>query len=192
MPKIKKLRARNLCNTSSRTRRRIIQLENQDANFARSNSSESMITNNSESSPNFSTQLPLPTTLPMILTNNCNDNLISHNSFFETNINAFTVNSFNAVPIYNTESIENDVTNLNTIETIKTELKNWAVNCRISHCHINSLLVILRKYNGFEKLPKDARTLLQTPVVNFNQIRLVNPNGKYFHFGLTDSLLKYY
>lgn len=67
------------------------------------------------------------------------------------------------------------------------------LNCRISQCLINSLLIILRKYNGFEKLPKDARTpLLQTPVVDFNQIRLVNPNGKYFHFGLTDSLLKYY
>lgn len=123
MPKIKKLCTKNLCNTSSRIRRRIIQLQNQDAHFARRNFSESLITNNSESSPHCSTtQLPLPTTstLPMTLTNNCNDNLISNSSFSETNINTFTVNSFNALPAYNAESIENDVTNSNTILTIKT------------------------------------------------------------------------
>lgn len=57
---------------------------------------------------------------------------------------------------------------------------------------MNTLLIILRKYKGFEKLPKDSRTLLQTPIVHTDQIRLVDPNGKYFHFGLADTLIKYY
>lgn len=85
-----------------------------------------------------------------------------------------------------------NVNNIDEFETIQTEQKDWTVNCRIAQCHLHLLLGIFKKCKGFEKLPKDSRTIFQTPIFKTDQIRLVNPNGKYFHFGLTNSLLKYY
>lgn len=121
---------------------------------------------------------------------------IHNDLFFETcnNIdnNSPLTDSLQFLPTFNDRRENNCYSNINYFETFRNEIKNWAVNSRISQCHLNALLIILRKYKGFEMLPKDSRTLLQTPKVFINEIRLVNPNGKYFHFGLTNSLLKYF
>ncbi|CAI6370779.1 unnamed protein product [Macrosiphum euphorbiae] len=117
------------------------------------------------------------------------DNIISNSSYSDSNIlNDLTTDCLNLLPAVYAKSNENNYTNLNYIKTIEIELKNWAVSCKIAQCHLNALLIILRKYKGFEKPPKDSRTLLQTPIVYTDQIRLVNPNCKYFHFGLPDTL----
>jgi len=189
MPKINKGPRKKFSNISLRTRRRIIQLQNQDAYFARNNSNQTFNLNSLPCSPRSSNQSPISD----VINSPGVKNIINNNSYSETNIfDDLTTVSLNVLPAVSAKSIQNHYTNLEYIETIEIELKNWAVSCRISQCHLNALLIILRKYKGFEKLLKDSRTLLQTPIVNINQIRLVNPNGKYFHFGLTDILLKYY
>jgi len=190
MPKISKGYKRNILNVSSRTRIRIIQLQNQDAQFMRTNSE-----NNSFQSVNFN-NLPISSYEITISTGNCINNTIYYtNLSSETNIydDNLTIDMSQFLPIQTNISLKNNRTNsINDFETFKTEKKNWAVNCRIAQCHLNALLTILRKYEGFKMLPKDSRTLLQTPNVSIDKIRLVNSNGKYFYFGLTESLLKYY
>lgn len=65
----------------------------------------------------------------------------------------------------------------------RQKLKEWAVRSNISHSHINSLLNILRVH--FPSLPKDARTLLQTPrKYEINEVA----GGKYHHFGIVEGL----
>ncbi|KAM0724656.1 hypothetical protein ACS0PU_009737 [Formica fusca] len=74
-------------------------------------------------------------------------------------------------------------------EFCKTELINdirlWAIENRVSHSAISSLLKILVKYG--HNLPIDARTLFQTP----KQVDIIEMTpGKYYHAGLGDSLKK--
>jgi len=178
MPKINKGFKKNILNISSRTRRRIIQLQNQDADFARNNLNLQFNVNILPSSPCSSNESPRESPISHIIMNSaCTadiDNTISNNSYSETNIlNDLTTDSLNVLPAIYAKSIKNNYKNLNYIKTIEIELKNWAVNCKIAQCHLNALLTILRKYKGFEKLPKDSRTLLQTPIVHIDQIRLV-------------------
>lgn len=71
----------------------------------------------------------------------------------------------------------------------KTEIINdirlWAVENRVNHSAINSLLKILVKYG--HDLPNDVRTLLQTP----KQVDIIEMTpGKYYHAGLENSLRK--
>lgn len=53
---------------------------------------------------------------------------------------------------------------------------------KIPHIALNDLLLILRNRQGFSNLPKDARTLVHTKLVQKGNIRDVHP-GKYYHFG---------
>lgn len=74
-------------------------------------------------------------------------------------------------------------------EFCKTELINdiqlWAIENRISHSAISSLLKILIKYG--HNLSNDARTLFQTP----KQVDIIEMiPGKYYHADLGDSLKK--
>uniref|UniRef100_A0A2S2PL84 DUF4218 domain-containing protein n=1 Tax=Schizaphis graminum TaxID=13262 RepID=A0A2S2PL84_SCHGA len=190
MPKINKGYRRNNLNASLRTRRRIIQLQDQDIQFMKINSYQPDNLNNLLISSN-KTPVPVP------ITNCVNDTIYNNNLSPQINFNInnnLTINEPQFLPVQTNKTIENNCLNSkNDIETFKIEIKNWAVNCRIPQCHLNALLIILRKYDGFKMLPKDSRTLLQTPnKVTIDKIRLINPNGKYFHFGLTESLLKYY
>lgn len=196
MPKIIKGTIRKVIhNTSSRTRRRIVQEHNRDAYFARNNLTRYSNFHNLPSSSNES-----PAAIPTTSIHLVNNDVISNNSFSNNDnnyiFNNLTTDYLNVIPTY-TESSGNSINDLNVngineFETVQTELKDWAVNCKIPQSHLNLLLVILRKCKGFENLPKDSRTFLQTPVVKIDQIRIVNPNGKYYHFGLTNTLLKYY
>lgn len=115
--------------------------------------------------------------------------LLKHN-FFLSNNHVNNVSTATFPLLLSNIEILTKVNNNNV--SIQSELKEWAIKCKIAQCHLNELLLILRKHNGFGELPKDSRTLLQTPKINTDQIRLVNPNGKYFYFGLTNYLLTYF
>lgn len=98
-------------------------------------------------------------------------------------------NSFNQIPIIN--NYEEQVNSVNA-PTLKTELCKWAIECKIPHNHLNLLLSILRKYKICEDtLLKDARTLLSTSN-KIENIRFINSNEKYFHFGLIKALEMHY
>ena len=69
---------------------------------------------------------------------------------------------------------------------IKDERRSWAIKHKVTHVALNDLLMILNqcKIHG---IPKNARTLLETPIKNI--CREVTP-GEYCHFGLSDTLKK--
>lgn len=194
MPKITKGTRRHFSNASSRTRRRIIQLQYENGHSAINsyhsiNISNTQLSSNVTDTPILSNKISMQTSP---VNRNNNNNTIHNNSFSEPDIsNNLTSDLLQYFPLH-TNTNENNHTNLNEITNIEIDLKNWAVNCKIPHCHLNALLIILKKYKGFEKLPKDSRTLLKTPNIPSDQIRLISPNGKYFHFGITDSLLMLY
>jgi len=189
MPKINKISRRNSSNVSLRTRRRIIQMQNQDAKMA--NNLVQSSTENSFKSPLHAAHISANSS---ILSDN-NETQFSDNNLFNSD-NTVETQFFDSTLLLSDNNVNNVsftsplfssnveiLTNVNNV-SIQSELKEWAVKCKIPQCHLNELLVILRKHKGFEELPKDSRTLLQTPKINTNQIRLVNPNRKYFHFGL--------
>ncbi|XP_025154456.1 uncharacterized protein LOC112588077 [Harpegnathos saltator] len=82
----------------------------------------------------------------------------------------------------------NDFTNLSSIQLIKGELINWAVQFQISQTAITALLQILRKYNFDSCLPKNCKTLLKT--ARCTSIRKVAP-GEYFHNGLISGIMEF-
>ncbi|KAF0710825.1 Uncharacterized protein FWK35_00033241, partial [Aphis craccivora] len=60
----------------------------------------------------------------------------------------------------------------------------WAVNYNIPHNAVNGLLPIFKSIPGLAEMPKDARTILKTSVINSTEsIHTVDP-GFYHHFGL--------
>ena len=75
--------------------------------------------------------------------------------------------------------VENGVETPNVLELgLASELKKCFLKHNISHACINDLLGILGNYHS---LPRDARTLLETPA----KIEIKNvPGGKYAHFGI--------
>lgn len=68
------------------------------------------------------------------------------------------------------------------------ELKLFALRSEIKHVHLNYLLKLLRKA-GFEDLPQDSRTLLQTPR-NSNFAISPCPPGEYLYYGLKVAIEK--
>jgi hypothetical protein len=85
----------------------------------------------------------------------------------------------------NVESSEDD--HLGENVTVDLELAQWAVQHKIPHCAVSDLLTILRKYEPFNSLPKDSRTLLNTP--KSTAVRNVTP-GVYTHFGFEEGLVR--
>jgi len=69
---------------------------------------------------------------------------------------------------------------------LEGELREWSVESKVSKSSLDRLLAILRK-NGHEGLPKDSRTLLQTPriIQAFDKC-----GGKYVYLGIKESLEK--
>ncbi|CAG7821197.1 unnamed protein product [Allacma fusca] len=64
-------------------------------------------------------------------------------------------------------------------------LKSWSLKHQISHAALSELLSTLKTHSCFENLPKDPRTLLQTP--RQTTVSEVRP-GNYVHFGLKNCL----
>jgi len=64
------------------------------------------------------------------------------------------------------------------------DISNWAKQCNILQSHVGSLLSVLRKYHP--TLPKDPRTLLETP--REVAVRELADGGGYYHFGITEVL----
>lgn len=96
---------------------------------------------------------------------------------------------------HNNTTCSETVDTLDTLSTVNLSstnlssfphnLANWAINCNVSLTTVNSLLCVLKSFEGvpIPALPKDARTLLQTPYKLNTHYRVVEP-GLYFHFGL--------
>lgn len=66
------------------------------------------------------------------------------------------------------------------------ELAEWAIHSRTKLSALSELLLILRKF-GFNFLPKDARTLLETPRGRKASVRSVHP-GKYINIGIESGI----
>lgn len=75
------------------------------------------------------------------------------------------------------EDFENDSENLNLTIAL------WALRYRISHKALSELLKSLKKFPSFstKNLPKDARTLLNTPKSTSVQVM---GTGTYYHFSI--------
>ncbi|XP_066588102.1 uncharacterized protein [Prorops nasuta] len=70
-------------------------------------------------------------------------------------------------------------------------LKNWAVQCNISHVSLKGLLTILPKLttNDLQNLPKDPRTFLGT----IRDVTVLNIHpGHYYHMGIQHTLEEQY
>ena len=79
------------------------------------------------------------------------------------------------------EFIQND-----TFDFIQ-ELKSFAIHSEIKHVHLNFLLNLLKKA-GFDNLPTDSRTLLETPRIS--DAITPCPPGDYLHYGLKKAIEK--
>lgn len=64
------------------------------------------------------------------------------------------------------------------------KLRRWAVSNNETHTSVNQLLLILRE-QGMHELPRDARTLLHTPI-NISLIEM--GNGEYWYNGVENNL----
>lgn len=62
------------------------------------------------------------------------------------------------------------------------DLKDWAISYQIKRAAVNSLLNILKTHIPQNELPKDARTLIETP--RATEIYRSDDNGQYWHYGL--------
>lgn len=79
----------------------------------------------------------------------------------------------------NSDIIFKDCTNSN----LSDDLSHWAIEFKISHVALNSLVRKLKKYNL--TLPSDARTLLKTQK---KAAALDMHDGKYCYFGIANNL----
>lgn len=84
------------------------------------------------------------------------------------------------------ESSINSSLQINKEENILKSLSSWCIRNKITHTSMNDLLAILRDNCEMSFLPKDARTLLNTPV-KINKIVPCVP-GSYVHIGVENSL----
>lgn len=101
------------------------------------------------------------------------------------NDNDITTDSFNDS---NNSTSESDAegAQASTDYTFMQGLAKWAVKSQISREYLNNLLCLLRKSGHFGFIPKDARTLLQTPK-SVTAIRKCG--GEYIYFGLKDRIV---
>ena len=84
------------------------------------------------------------------------------------------------------ETVEDDVQLLPTSEmTLRQELNSWATKNACQHGALNELLDILRQQG--HDLPKDARTLLETPR---NVPVLSKCGGQYLYFGIEAGVIR--
>ena len=77
-------------------------------------------------------------------------------------------------------------TNQNINFCLRTDLRKWAIENKVPHNIINSLLLCLNKFHP--ELPRDSRTLLKTPLKTI--YKELN-NGNYYHYGLGNNLSQF-
>lgn len=85
------------------------------------------------------------------------------------------------------ESDESDYVPESDPQGLRNDLRNWAITNQIKHTAINSLLNILKSHISNNNLPKDARTLVQTPRTT-DISSDIRHGGRYWHYGLAKSL----
>ena len=96
--------------------------------------------------------------------------------------------SYNYISSTESKSNSNEGHFENTNEhSLRQELEIWATNNNCTRTRITQLLTILLKHGHGDELPKDARTLLQTPrkVVTTEKC-----NGEYYYFGLEKGIVQ--
>ena len=106
------------------------------------------------------------------------------NDSFTNNENS----SYNYIRSTETESNSNEGYFENNNESsLRKELAVWATNNNCTRTCVTQLLTILLKHGHDHELPKDARTLLQTPrkVVTTEKC-----NGEYYYFGLEKGIVQ--
>ena len=67
------------------------------------------------------------------------------------------------------------------------ELRDWALDCRIKHAHVDKLLAILKK-RLLVTLPKSSKTFLNTSSAKYKIQKL--GSGEFVYFGILESLKK--
>lgn len=88
---------------------------------------------------------------------------------------------------YSSDSSSADNNSLNTSDDLAHELGNWASKFNIPHNAIRDLLGVLHTYHPH--LPKDPRTILNTPSQTKYEYEIKQINGgSYYHFGLVDCI----
>lgn len=93
-----------------------------------------------------------------------------------------TLETIEAMDSADTESDSDLSEGDNSDIELKQQLASWANTCKISHCHLTKLLKILRAH-GHAQLPKNGKTILETPRNSGALIRTVEP-GLYVHIGI--------
>jgi len=79
----------------------------------------------------------------------------------------------------------------NQQENILQSLAHWAVNYNVPQNTINKLLDILKYKAKLSFIPKDCRTLLRSNSTKVLNLRKVDPDGLYYHFGLRNGILRF-
>lgn len=90
-------------------------------------------------------------------------------------------------PEYSDPDSDSDENFSDEKSNVREDIREWAINSKISHKALNVLLNILRKF-GVGNLPKDARTLLDTP----REVKIVsmgpNRKGEFWYNGISKCL----
>lgn len=111
-------------------------------------------------------------------------NPIGNQPSTSANINNLNEDYSNVESLSSYHSSDNNDISSDSDQCIKDPLvfiSNWALCNSIPHTVLNDLLICLRKFPGLNNLPKDSRTLLQTPT---NTTIKNNNGGEYHHLGL--------
>lgn len=92
-------------------------------------------------------------------------------------------------PLTDSENDDDDDNHLNESQKKREnnlkQLREWSIKFAITHVAFTALLSILKTNEGFETLPNDSRTFLETP--SSVNTRPMSP-GHYSHFGLKKAL----
>lgn len=147
---------------------------------------------------NAASSITLPSIQSQYIVESQGSSIIENNDFNSANVLFQLENPENnrannkvfvsSVPKFNTPEILLDSDSLieNPKIPISDQLQEWAIRNKITHVALAELLLILKQMPDLKNLPKDPRTFLQTPRKTI--LRDIKP-GKYYHFGLENSLI---
>lgn len=79
----------------------------------------------------------------------------------------------------------------NRQEDTLQSLAQWSVEYNVPQNAINKLLEILKFKAELKFLPKDCRTLLHSSSTKVLNLRKIEPDGIYYHFGLRNGILRF-
>lgn len=84
-------------------------------------------------------------------------------------------------------SIQNKI--LHDSDIPSENIRLWALKHNVTHCALRDLLSLLRTYKDFENLPKDPRTLLNTPTNSKQSVYPVS-GGSCIYFDFSETIKK--